>query len=247
MNPFERWDDWEWERAAQEIGRDHEPFGQRDFQRNRTSYFEKRPTKDILEILNGSQKRVILSALLFLTIIFSSRGEDAVSQGVYAFYKTGIESGNLYTSLNTMAKEAIGIPGAEGLAVNTQMEGIFYPPVAGALKVGFGKEHEGQISRGIEIASSLGTPVLCPEEGVVLEVSKDPRLGNFIRINFGNGWEGIVGNLGEVTVSQGDPVSMGLKLGTVGLKPESQNPWVYLELMKDGKPMNPLQYLIQNK
>lgn len=247
MNPFERWDDWEWEKAAQEIGRDRDGYSSRDFKRNRTSYFEKRPSKDLLEILNGSQKRVILSALLFLTIIFSSRGDDAVSQGVYAFYKTGIGSGNLYTSLNAMAKEAMGVPGASGLAVNTQLEGMFYPPVAGALKVGFGKENEGQMSRGIEIESTLGTPVLCPEEGVVLEVSENQSLGRFIRINFGNGWEGIVGNLGEVTVAQGDPVSMGLKLGTVGIKPTSQKSWVYLELMKDGKPQNPLQYLIQNK
>jgi len=247
MNPFERWDDWEWEKAAQEIGRG-DPYSPRDFQRSRSSSYEKASSKDFLEILNGSQKRVMLSGLLFLTIVFSARGEDAVSQGVYSFYKNGLDSGNLYTSLNTMAKEAMGISGTDSMPVNMQVQGIFYPPVAGPLKVGFGGENsEGLLSQGIEIESTLGSPVLCPEEGVVLEVSENERLGRFIRINFGNGWEGIIGNLGEVTVSRGDPVSMGLKVGTVGIKAASQKPWIYLALIKDGNPMNPLQYLIQNK
>jgi murein DD-endopeptidase MepM/ murein hydrolase activator NlpD len=248
MNPFERWDDWEWERAAQEIGRDQRGYD-RDNQRERRYYFEGGgPSKDFLEILNGSQKRVILSALLFLTIVFSSRGEDFLSQHVYSFYRTGMDSGNLYTALNSMAKEAMGIPGGDSMAVNAQVQGIFYPPVAGAVKVGFErKSFDGGISSGIEIESSLGTPVLCPQEGVVLDVSINESLGKMIKINFGNGWTGIIGNLGEVHVQQGDPVSMGLKLGTVGLSSTRQKPWLYLEIQKNSKPVNPIPYLIQNK
>jgi septal ring factor EnvC (AmiA/AmiB activator) len=105
----------------------------------------------------------------------------------------------------------------------------------------------GEKSKGIEIESSIGTPVLCPEEGVILEVSENEKMGRMVRINFGNGWEGVLGNLGDVTVKQGDPVSMGYKIGTVGIGSLREKPWLYLELLKNGKPVNPIPYLIQNK
>lgn len=246
MNPFERWDDWEWERAAQELGRDYR-YRESDRDEGRRYYFNER-RKDFLEILNGSQKRVLLSALLFLTIVFSARGEDLISQNVYAGYRNGMDSGNLYTVLNSMAKEAMGLPGADGMKVNSLIQAIFYPPVAGKVRVGFeGKDINGEPSRGIEIESSLGTPVLCPEEGVVLEVGQSESLGRTIKIDFGNGWVGILGNLGDILVKQGDPVTMGYKLGTVGINSARQKTWLYFELLKNGQTVNPLQYLIQSE
>lgn len=251
MNPFERWDDWEWEKAAHEIGRGQR-YNDRFYDEGRGGrryYSSGKESKNVLDKWTGSQKRVALSALMFLTIVFSARGGDFVSQNVYSVYRTGMDSGNLYTTLNSMAKEAMGIPVEEdSMKVNVQIQGIFYPPIAGAVKVGFqGKDFNGESSKGIEIESSLGSPVLCPEEGVVLEVSENDKLGRIIRINFGNGWEGLLGNMGEVTVKQGDPVSMGLKLGTVGISSVRQKPWLYLELIKDNQPVNPITYLIQHQ
>lgn len=247
MNPFERWDDWEWEKAAQEIGRSHKHDDlPDDDRRGRKYYFDSGPSKGVMDKFTGSQKRVALSALLFLTVIFSAQGEDFVSRKVYSLYQSGMGSGNLYLALNSMAKEAMGIPAAESLPVNAPAEQIFYPPVAGAVKVGFkGQDVSGYPSRGIEIESTLGTSVLCPEEGVVLEVSDHETIGKAVRINFGDGWEGIIGNLGEISVKQGEPVSMGKKLGTVGISSARQKPWLYFEILKDGLPLNPLNYLIQ--
>lgn len=249
MNPYERWDDWEWEKAAQSIAHDYKYDGKYDD----SGFFKERykinkPSNDILDSITGSQKRVVLSALLFLAVIFSSRGEDIVSQSVYAVYRNGMDSGNYYTAMNSMAKEAIGIQQSDSLAVSAGIQELFYPPVAGTVKVGYkGTGYNGNLSRGIEIESHLGNEVLCPSGGVILEVSESEGLGRVIRVNFGDGWEGILGNLGGVTVKRGDPVSMGLKLGTVGISSSRQKPWLYFELIKDGKPVNPLNYLIQNK
>ncbi|MGI6451347.1 MAG: murein hydrolase activator EnvC family protein [Desulfitobacteriia bacterium] len=250
MNPFERWDDWEWEKAAQELGRDYRYRyrDERDGREDRRYYYRSEPSGDLLDRFTGSQKRVVLAALLFLTIVFSSKGDDIVSQSVYSFYRTGMDGGSLYTALNSLAKEAMGIPQTEGMPVNAVVEEIFYPPVAGAVKVGFeGKNYFGGISKGIEIESSLGTPILCPAEGVVLEVSENEFQGTTVRINFGDGWEGILGNFGEVAVDQGTPVAMGTKLGTVGIKAGHQKAWLYFELLKNGSAVNPLNYLIQHK
>ena len=247
MNPFERWDDWEWEKAAKDIGQDYGYEGRYDkggFQKDRL-YFDK-PAGNFLDNITGSQKRVVLSALLFLTIVFSSRGEDLLSQSIYAMYRNAMDSGNYYSAMNAMAKEAMGIQQSDGLAVSGQTQGIFYPPVAGAVKVGFGGVgYNGDMSRGIEIESTMGKEVLCPEAGIVIEVSESERFGRVIRINFGNGWEGILGNMGEVNVRRGDPVTMGVELGTVGISSSRQKPWLYFELIKNGKAVNPLNYLIK--
>jgi len=249
MDPFERWDDWEFEKAAREIGRgyrDDQEYIRSNWKDHRT-YFDKRPSGGLLAGWNGSQKRVLLSAFLFLTIVFSASGEDFVSKGVYTVYQGGMNSGNIYAALNTMAKEAIGLQNTESLPVNSVKEEIFYPPVAGAVKVAFeSKNDDGTISSGIEIESTLGTAVLSPQEGVVLEVSENEKFGKVIRINFGNGWEGLLGNFGDINVEQGEPVSMGKKLGTVGISSAREKPWLYLELQKDGQPVDPLTYLIQN-
>ena len=249
MNPFERWDDWEWEKAAHSIGNDYKYEGKYDQSGiPRERYYINQPSNSLIDSFTGSQKRVVLSALLFLTVVFSSRGEDLVSQSVYSVYRNGMNSGNYYTAMNSMAKEAMGIQQSEGLAVSAGVQEIFYPPVAGTVKVGYrGTGINGSLSRGIEIESSLGNVVLCPASGVVLEINETENLGRVIRVNFGDGWEGILGNLGEVSVKRGDPVSMGLKLGTVGISSARQKPWLYFELAKDGKSVNPLNYLIQNK
>ncbi|UWG96900.1 peptidoglycan DD-metalloendopeptidase family protein [Dehalobacter sp. DCM] len=247
MDPFERWDDWEFEKAAREIGQNgHDRDYVRNKNMNRYAY-ERKPYGTFIEKINGSQKRVLLSAFLFLAIVFSSQGSDSVSKGVYSVYKSGMESGNLYTALNSMAKEAIGIQDTESLPVNATKQEIFYPPVAGAVKVAFaGTGLDGKSSRGIEVESSIGTAVLCPQEGVVLEVTESSTYGQAVHINFGNGWEGFLGNFGEIKVVQGQPVSKGMTLGTVGISSAREKPWFYLELLKDGEPVNPLNYLIQN-
>jgi len=261
MDPFERWDDWEWERAAREIGRENRMNSDA---RNRSAgrgsrpgrgrgpgeryYFSGDRAQYFMDRFSGSQKRVALAALLFLTIIFSSKGEDFFSRAVYSFYQGAMESGDLYAVMNAMAKEAIGISDTGDTAVNAPVQAIFYPPVGGAVKVGYkGLDFSGSLSQGIEIESSLGTPVLCPQEGVVQEVGDDSKLGRMVRINFSNGWEGVIGNLGDVQVKKGDPVVMGTKIGTVGISSPRQKPWLYLELRQNGKAVNPLNYLIQNK
>lgn len=249
MNPFERWDEWEWEKAAHELGRQETYntwYSGNSYTGPKYYFSDKGPPKNFVEKWTGSQKRVVLAALLFLTVIFSAKGEDIVSRGVYTVYRNGMDNGSIYTALNTMARDAMGLTETESIPVDAGLNGIFYPPVAGVVKVGFnGKGYNGQVSRGIEIESALGTPVLCPEEGVVLEVKENEVMGRTVRINFGGGWEGVLGNLGEVLVKRGEPVAMGEQIGTVGMTSCRNKPWLYFELLKNGKPVDPIPCLFQ--
>lgn len=246
MDPFERWDDWEWEKAVQALGQ-KKGSGSPPW-RERGSGRKNRPAgkRDFLSFWTGGQKRTVLAAVLFLTVFFSANGQDIVSKGIYSAYRTS-RSADYYATLTGMAKEALGLGGASltAMPVDSKMKGKFMPPVSGPVEAGFGITNaEGRVHEGIDVGSSLGTKVVSPYNGVVTEVGKDSQLGNVVKIDYGDGWSGVLGNLGDILVRKGDKVDIGQQIGTVGLSAPLQKPWLHIELRKDNKAVDPLPYFI---
>lgn len=247
MNPFERWDDWEWERAIQEVGKEHSSGRQRS--PSRTGW------GNLFKHWNGTQKRVGIAALLFLTIFFSANSEDPVSQAIHSIYHGAMNSGNYYEALNGMAKDTLSLGGVNspGLPVDAGMQGQLWPPISGAVAAGFGQVGKGgmnaagSVHEGIDVESSLGTPVVSPASGVITFVGMDPQLGKIIKLDFGDGWTSVLGNLGGISVQKGERVEKGQTLATVGLSAPLKKPWLHFELRKDNKPVNPLPYLATAK
>lgn len=247
MNPYERWDDWEWERAAHEVGRER-GIKNDDWPRKRT-YPSKRRKLEPLNAWTGIQKKATLSVLFFLMIFFASKGEDVLSKGLYSAYRGTVQSGDVYASLNGMALQVLGMSGvnAEATPVDATMQGKLLPPVSGRVMAGFGavdSKGEASLHQGIDVASALGIPVVAPYQGVVTLVGEDPQLGRMVKLDFGNGWTGVLGNLGDITVQKGQKVAAGQALGAVGLSAPLKKTWLHFELRKDGKAVNPLPYLI---
>lgn len=275
MNPLDKWDDWEWERAAQDLARPHEEKkrvsssysggyrgshngnysasyrGSRSnsnpgFAYKRYAKSKHRSSNFNLGKWSGGQRRVVVAAVFFLLVLFSSYGADKVSQAVYNAYQMGVGSDS-YPVISNMITDALGLTGGDAVAVDAQSR-IFYPPVAGTVKLAFkAKNDQGKASQGVCIGSSLGTNVYCPGTGVVMEVSTDVVLGHFVRIKHDDGWESVIANLGDVSVVKGDPVEKGGIVGTVGSSASHRNPWVYLELRKNSRALDPLLYLQQGE
>lgn len=247
MDPYERWDDWEWERAAKEVGRER-GIRQENWPPKRT-YKSKRKRFGPLYTWTGLQKKATLSVFFFLMIFFASKGEDLVSKGIYAAYRGSVENGNVYTAMNAMALQVLGMSGmeAESTPVDASMKGKFLPPVSGKVMAGFGQtdgKGESSIHNGIDVGSALGIPAVSPYQGVVTKIGEDPQLGRTITVDFGDGWSGVLGNLGDISVQSGQRVEAGQVLGTVGLSAPLKKTWLHFELRKDGKPVDPLPYII---
>lgn len=69
----------------------------------------------------------------------------------------------------------------------------------------------------LRISAQEGTPVRAAAAGVVTEVGSDRVYGNFVRVDNGNGWETIHGQLMDgVLVVEGDVVQAGQVIGGVG-------------------------------
>ncbi|MGN0367813.1 MAG: peptidoglycan DD-metalloendopeptidase family protein [Wujia sp.] len=99
---------------------------------------------------------------------------------------------------------------------------------------------------GILLAAKEGTNVLAAYEGVVDSVYDDPQHGTTVVVEMGNGFQAIYGQLMNVCVAEEDAISTAQPIGEVGpvtsyYKEEGTH--AYFELQKDGKPVNPLQYM----
>ncbi|MDQ7093834.1 M23 family metallopeptidase [Desulfosporosinus sp. PR] len=254
MNPFERWDDWEWERAIQEVGKEQGRGRPADLSRNpeRHRHAAKGNWGNFFKYWNGTQKQTLLAATLFLLVFFSANGTDGFSQAVHGLYRSAMDSGNYYDTLNGMAKDALSLGGVsnKSVPVDAKMLGTFLPPISGQVMAKFGIVGEGgsnaagSVHQGIDVGSSLGTPVLAPANGVITFVGEDPQLGNVVKADLGDGWTTVLGNLGNVSVQKGQRINQGAIIGTVGLSAPLKKPWLHFELRKNNQPVDPIPYLI---
>ena len=100
---------------------------------------------------------------------------------------------------------------------------------------------------GIDIKAPKTTVVKAAEKGIVEKITTDPRYGNSITINHGNGFKTVYSSL---LVSDffkvGEEVQKGDNIGTVGDSAsfeKADDAHLHFEMYKDGENVNPTKYL----
>ena len=83
---------------------------------------------------------------------------------------------------------------------------------------------------GIDIAAALGTPVLCPADGVVEYAGLLQLSGNTIVLEHGGGLKSYFYHMDSLNVSAGDREQQGQQLGTVGTTGYSTGPHLHYEV-----------------
>ena len=101
-----------------------------------------------------------------------------------------------------------------------------------------GKPHDG-----VDIAATLGTPVLATADGTVLSTGWVKGYGNTIDIAHGNGIISRYAHLSRIDVSNGVAVTRGQTIGGVGSTGRSTGPHLHYEVRKNGVPQNPLDFM----
>jgi murein DD-endopeptidase MepM/ murein hydrolase activator NlpD len=96
------------------------------------------------------------------------------------------------------------------------------------------------------IAGNVGQEVKSAEDGKVTAIKTDNQTGVTVTVSLGDGYEAVYGQLGEVCVTQGENITEGDIIGYLGeptkyYSVEGCN--LYFQLLKDGEPVNPLEYL----
>ena len=96
------------------------------------------------------------------------------------------------------------------------------------------------------IQSEVSTPVFAPADAKVLEIGNNEEIGNFVRLDLGNSYTAVCGQLKEIPVVENEYLHRGDVLGYIAEPTkyytiEGIN--LYFELQKDGKPVDALDYL----
>ncbi|MGD9637953.1 MAG: murein hydrolase activator EnvC [Alphaproteobacteria bacterium] len=114
-------------------------------------------------------------------------------------------------------------------------------PVRGKIVTVYGETTKsGSHARGITIETRSNAQVIAPFDGTVLFAGSFRGYGQLLIIEHGGGYHTLLAGMNRIDVS----VNQSLLAGEpVGLMSKDKAPDLYLELRKDGQPINPLPWL----
>jgi septal ring factor EnvC (AmiA/AmiB activator) len=116
-------------------------------------------------------------------------------------------------------------------------------PVAGRIAVTFGgKDHNGQKSSGLSIRARPNATVIAPSSGKVVFAGRFRGLGNLLIIEYSRQYHLLLGRLARIDVPVGEKVLAGEPVGIIP-STELTGTTLYLELRRNGRPINPLPWL----
>jgi murein DD-endopeptidase MepM/ murein hydrolase activator NlpD len=96
------------------------------------------------------------------------------------------------------------------------------------------------------IQGAVNDKVLAVARGQVEEISTNEETGLTMTVDLGDGYEAVYGQLKETAFSQGDIMEAGDILGYVSEPTKYyslEGPNLYFQLLKDGEPTDPMEYL----
>jgi septal ring factor EnvC (AmiA/AmiB activator) len=96
---------------------------------------------------------------------------------------------------------------------------------------------------GIDIDVAQGTNIVAVYAGRVLYTGWFRGYGNLIIVDHGGRYYTLYAHAAEVNVKEGDEVTQGQAIGTVGYTGSLQGPRLYFEVRHEGKPQDPEQWL----
>lgn len=166
--------------------------------------------------------------------------EESASQNEQAA-ASGEESASVSTTATWRAlefKEESGLvwPTVGEILINYSMDQTIYFPTLAQYKY----------NPAIIIEAAEGKTIVAAADAQIVDIFQDDEIGNAVKMDLGNGYELIYGQLSDIQVSKGAYVAAGDVIGTVGAPTkyysvEGSN--LYLKLSKDGEPRNPLTLL----
>lgn len=96
------------------------------------------------------------------------------------------------------------------------------------------------------VGGEVGEMIGAAQEGIISSIEQDVQTGLTVTVDMGNGYSAVYGQLKEVPVEIGMYVNKGQTLGHLSEPTKYysvEGPNLYFELLKDGTPVNPLDYM----
>lgn len=122
-------------------------------------------------------------------------------------------------------------------------------PASGWVTSGFGYRRSPftgarQFHAGLDVSTPIGTDIIAPADGVVTRISWEPGFGRFLTVDHGSGVITRYGHLSQAYLKPGKRVKRGEVIAAVGNSGRSTGPHLHYEVLINGIPVNPLNYIL---
>jgi murein DD-endopeptidase MepM/ murein hydrolase activator NlpD len=139
------------------------------------------------------------------------------------------------------------------MKVKSLNESTLMAPLSGELKITspFGQKRSYETHPGVDLSAKSGTQLLSPADGevVLADPNNNPKCGGTLDIQFGDGFWCRFCHVKSFSVKKGDKVKQGQVIGLSGGDANdaghgnSKNAHIHFTLKKDGKLVDPMNYL----
>ena len=129
-----------------------------------------------------------------------------------------------------------------------RFRGLLLWPVPGKVLVGFGAQKNARFETlvphpGLDLSVQEGEPIRAVYEGIVAFSDWFKGYGNLIVLEHGDGFMSVYAHASDRLVSTGERVSGGQVIARAGDTGSLDGPKLYFEIIRDGKPENPVGWL----
>ena len=122
---------------------------------------------------------------------------------------------------------------------------LFVMPTKGIFTSGFGYRW-GVLHAGIDLANSVGTPILAVSDGVVIDAGPTAGYGMWVKLRHADGTVTLYGHVNTTLVSVGEHVMAGDQIATMGNRGDSTGPHLHFEVQLGGtNRVDPVPWLAQ--
>lgn len=98
--------------------------------------------------------------------------------------------------------------------------------------------------RGVDYSVRLGAPIFATADGVVSHARRWSNFGNVVEISHGHGFVTRYAHVSKIMVKKGQRVRRGDIIARVGSTGRSTAAHLHYEVLRDGKPQNPVAYVL---
>jgi murein DD-endopeptidase MepM/ murein hydrolase activator NlpD len=110
---------------------------------------------------------------------------------------------------------------------------LFVMPTKGIFTSNFGYRW-GVLHAGIDLANSIGTPILAVSDGVVIDAGPTAGYGMWVKLRHSDGTVTLYGHINSALVSVGQSVMAGDQIATMGNRGNSTGPHLHFEVLLGG-------------
>lgn len=159
-----------------------------------------------------------------------------------------------YIDPDTEESQSVSDAGKNTSALAFSAEDILEWPVDGNVLMNYSMDQtvyfatldQYKYNPAVIIEGKVGDKVIAAARGIVKSIEETAQTGTTVTLEMGNGYEAVYGQLKEVVVLEGTYMEQGEIVGylnepTKYYSVEGCN--LYFQLLKDGEPVNPLEYL----